>query len=365
MGPRPDPERGFALMLVLLLSLILLPFAASFTNQVQYEAKTALNVSEQLVIENAIDGQFEIMLARLRFDTEQSEVDSYDDVWNDPDLLARKEEDVDVALTTHVWDEQGKLNIRLLGEGAPERRQLMRRRLERLLVRYRRDTPLELSAGDAESWAEAIAEYMSGGAARANIPSPRMIDERPILVLEELKFLPKIRDNDIDFLLHDQLEDDEVVPGLHRFITIYGDGKLNLNTTSLEVLEAVFGENPELGERIIQRREDPPEGEDDVVVDDEADAPGNPYTDVNQVNEVEGVTQKVLEENGVDLGTDFDVRSSFFSMRIVGETQSTRRDELYVVERVAGASPEEPIQGFRFLLRQERTDPLQEIAEEE
>ena len=72
-----------------------------------------------------------------------------------------------------------------------------------------------------------------------------------------------------------------------------------------------------------------------------------------------------LQKNQVDPGLDFDVKSNVFSLRISGETDVTGRDELFVVERVPGAKKEDPMEGFRLLLRQERIDPLEEAPAEE
>ena len=113
---------------------------------------------------------------------------------------------------------------------------------------------------------------------------------------------------------------------------------------------------------IVEHRESPPaEEEGDVTYAGEEGETGNPFTDVMQVTQVEGVTPQVLQANGVDAALDFDVASNVFSFRIVGETDTTRRDELFAVERVPGSSEEEPLEGFRLLLRQERTDILENL----
>jgi hypothetical protein len=276
-----------------------------------------------------------------------------------------------VGLTTKVFDEQAKLNLRLLGEGAPERRALVKERLKRLLLEFRKDTDLALTDSEADTWATQIAEYVAGGPVRANIPTPSLADGRKILVLDELNLLPEVRGARFAALLADRREGDEVAPGLHRYLTVYGTGKVNLNTVEEPVLRAFFPQDPELADRIIERRENPPEEGEGDAGDDAADgagddaATGNPYNDVLQINEVEGVDAPTLQKNQVDPGVDFDVKSHVFSFRITGETDVTGRDELFVVERVPGAKKEDPLEGFRLLLRQERTDPLEEAAEEE
>lgn len=369
MRPLASPsERGFALLLVLLLSLVLLPFAVEFSMQVRLETQTAINVTDQLKIENAIDGQYEIMLAHLRYDILDNDIDSWDDVWNDDQLVSRTEEDVNVALTTHVFDEQAKFNLRTLVEGPKERQMLQRKRLQALLIEYRRDTPFELSSGEAEAWARAIVEWVSRGAVRTNVPTPHMEDGRTILVLEELLLLPEVQGEHFDKILYDQREGERTAPGLHRYVTVYGTGKVNLNTCDEALLRAYFPQNPDAAERIIDHRESPPDEEEGstttttTTADDETQ--GSPFTDVTQLLQIDGITPELLQQNGVDPTLDFDVLSNFFSFRIVGETDTSRRDELFVVERVPGSSEEEPLEGFRLHLRQERTDVLENITQE-
>jgi type II secretory pathway component PulK len=360
---RRDGERGIALLLVLLLSLILVPFASEFALQVNLEATTAVNVADELKIENAIDGQYEIMLAQFRYDAEQNDTDIADDEWNNEQVRNRNDEDTRVAITTWVWDEHSKFNLLSLGDENLDRRKLAKERFVRLLKEYRRDTDDELSTGDAEEWANMVSEWVLKGTIRANMPKPDMADKkRTILILDELDFLPEVADHRFSFLLADHKTEHGVSAGLHRYVTIYGDGKVNLNTADETLLRAYFPQNTELAERIIERRESSSEDESQPSFSSpDEESPQNPYTAVEQINEVEGVDAPTLKKNRVDPNLDFTVASNFFSMRIIGETQTTRRDELFVIERVPAQGEDEGLEGFRLLLRQERTDILEDV----
>ena len=139
-----------------------------------------------------------------------------------------------------------------------------------------------------------------------------------------------------------------------------------MNPATEEVLESYFEVSPDLARRIIERRDSPPTEEDgSSTTGSDAEATSNPFTDVAQLTQIEGIDPQTLQENKVDPALDFEVVSNFFSFRIIGESESTRRDELFVVERVPGAAEGEPIEGFRLLLRQERTDPLEQSDEDE
>jgi type II secretory pathway component PulK len=352
-------ERGIALLIVMLMAAVLIPFASEFAFQIDVESRTALNVKEQLAIDNAIEGQYQILVTRIEHDAIGNESDSYNDAWNEADLLDRSESAIDVRLVTKVWDEQGKLPLRKLAEGTTEEQAIWKARLIELLKRFRRDTRFD-AAGVAEELADEVTRFMRGDN-RGQVPKPNTINNSPVLTLDDLHFsseqFARLR------LLEDVREEGEVGLGLHRFVTIYGTGRVNLNTAEQVLLESIFAQDPTLAERIIERRDG---AADDAEADaDTGESAGNPFTDVNQVNEIEGVSQQTLRANGVVLARDFDVRSNFFSLRIAGTATNTRREELFVIERVPGSDPNGPVEGVRHLLCQERTDRLEEGEGEE
>ena len=153
-----------------------------------------------------------------------------------------------MALATKVFDEQGKLNVRMLGEGTPERRALWKERLKRLLLEVWKDTDFALTESEADTWANQVTEYAAGGPIRATIPTPSTADNRKILLLDELDFLPEVRGTKFGALLADRREGEEVGLGLHRYLTVHGTGKVNLNTVELPLLRAFFPQNPELAD---------------------------------------------------------------------------------------------------------------------
>ena len=101
-----------------------------------------------------------------------------------------------------------------------------------------------------------------------------------------------------------------------------------------------------------------------TTADSTSEGSGNPFKDVGELTDgsVEGLTQDVLLRNGIDTASELDVKSDHFSIRINGATERTQRDELYVVER---AKKTDGTYGFRFLLHQERTDPLLDAKDDE
>lgn len=62
-------------------------------------------------------------------------------------------------------------------------------------------------------------------------------------------------------LLYDQQVKDVTAPGLHRYLTVYGPGKINLNTAPLVVLKAEFANvsDRDYAQKIIDRRREAPD----------------------------------------------------------------------------------------------------------
>jgi len=361
-------QGGIALLVVMLLGAIIIPFAAEFAYQISIESIMASNVTDQLAIDNAIESQYQIVLARLEYDGPGNETDTYDDPWNDDQILQRSDEDSGVNMATAIFDEQGKLNVNMLVEASADRRAVWKARFVDLIKRFRRDTKFD-AASYADEVAEAIARWVTGQTSRGAIPKPKTQDDRAMLVLEELNFASDLFQK--HHLLTDIREGENVAPGLQRYITVYGTGKVNLNTADKIVIQAIFNADEDIADRIIERREGG--GEEDTSTDaatstaDEqgGGASGNPFTDPNQVMEVEGVNQGLLLRNKVVPAEDFTVKSQFFSVRIAAQRESSRREELFVVQRVPGTDPNGEIEGFRHLLCQERTDPLETLPDED
>lgn len=351
-------------MVVMMLGAIIIPFAAEFAYQISIESITANNVTDQLAIDNSIESQYQIVLARLQFDGTGNETDTYDDAWNDDDLLQRTDEDSGVNLSTFIRDEQGKFNIHMLAEASADRKAVWKARFVALVKNFRRDTKFDASSY-ADDVAEAMSRWVNGQTSRGSIPKPKTQDERAMLVLEELHFVSDLFEK--HNLLEDIREGDNVAAGLHRYVTVYGTGKVNLNTADKVILQAMFNADEDIADRIIERREGGGEDEDTSTSSSDEDeaGSGNPFSDPNQIMEVEGVNQGLLLRNKVVPAEDFDVRSHFFGIRIAAQREQSRREELFVVQRVPGNDPNGEIEGFRHLLCQERTDPLETIEEEE
>src|SRR5207245_1081969 len=96
-------ERGFALLLVMMLSAIMIVVVLELAFQSEFELRAAQNVADMGTIEYSIDGQLEVALGVLRYDKRQNDIDSEYDEWNGTHLASRR--DGDVGLATKVLDQ--------------------------------------------------------------------------------------------------------------------------------------------------------------------------------------------------------------------------------------------------------------------
>lgn len=371
-------ERGFALMLVLMITMI----AAIVVNELVYQANlellAATNVSDLGSIEYAIDGQFEVAQAQLRYDKRQNDLDSEYDAWNSQEFRTRR--DGDVGLTTRIFDEQGKFNVMRLVTGTDALKLRARETLVRLLDLFRDGISEDKMKGgdidvsDAEEITDRIIKHLKRDGATGQVPKPKTLPADVPLLLDELLFVDAKDNHLLGVLMNDVEIKGKVAPGLHRYLTSYGTGKINLNTAPLVVLKSLFPmiSDRDFAQAIIDRRRSQGEGTGTGTgtgagmsitgpgsSSNQNTASGNPFTDVNQLTDgsVANLTTEVLQRNGIDVAAEFDVKSDFFGIRIQGSTERTQRDELYVIERVK-------TDGFRYLLHQERTDPLLEVDDD-
>lgn len=388
-------ERGFALLLVLMMTSISIIVVSELAYQNSLELLSASNVSDQGLIEYAIDGQFELALAHLVYDKKQNDIDSEGDDWNATTI--RERTDGDVALKQRIFDEGGKFNVMRLISGNEQQQARAKEVFIRLLDGFRKDVSAEKTKGgdldvsDAEEITDRIIRHLKREGATGQVPKPKTNPANVPLLLDELLFCDSAKSTQImDILLSDrEVGEDKIAPGLWRYVTCYGSGKINVNTAPLAVLEALFSQSGDTSyaQGIIDRRRSA--ASDTAATgtgtsgmsgtsgtsgtsatsgtsgtSGSSEGSGNPFKDVGELTDgsVQGLTQDVLLRNGIDVASELDVKSDHFSIRIRGSTERTQRDELYVVER---AKKTDGSYGFRFLLHQERSDALLDVKDDE
>ena len=262
--PGRGRERGFALLLVLLLMGIAIVVVNELCYQSDLEFLAASNVSDLGKIEYAIDGQLEVALGNLRYDKRQNDVDSESDAWNGQEFRSRR--DGDVALSTRVFDEQGKFNLMRLIEGNDAQKVRAKEIFVRILDLFRDGISEDKRKGgdidqsDAEDIADRIIQHLKRDGGSGQVPKPKTTPPDTPLLLDQLLFVDTKDNRLMSVLLNDMPVKGAVAPGLHRYVTVYGTKKINLNTAPLAVLKALFSvaTDRDYAQGIIDRRRSAP-----------------------------------------------------------------------------------------------------------
>ncbi len=255
--PRQD-EAGFALILVVIFSVLLFTIVINLITTAQMASSTGRNDALMVSMENHLALTLVEIEQLLKDDLEgaagegaegapggaganplgggageggaggegESEPpsDSSQDAWFEPTGYS------DGDLTTYVWveDENRKFNILSLGSPDEEFAEESKDRLERLIAGLRENTAFEISRSDATSIVTSIQEWLDGlNRDEDNRPAPKLKSEDPNdtqktipLHLDELLLQRGVT----DWIFYDQILEGppiEVLPGLESVLTIY------------------------------------------------------------------------------------------------------------------------------------------------
>lgn len=379
-GRSPEAERGVALILV----LVVLPLVAILMVQLEFETNIgdllARNALANQQFKQAILARIRQMRLRLVRDLKNDEksaqeggaYDHYGDAWG-PDSEGGEtatrvqkgdpERGDEIVLYTEVVDEQSKFNLNLLLHKEPQRRERAFEVLLNLLNFFRDarfddlgENEYDLDELEAKQVAEAIRKFLVGEqrderVRKAELPDPAQDMRQGIFTVRDLVFSHPLF---LEKRLLERFTDvasGQTLPSLEEFVTVYGDGKINLNTALIQTLRAMFkeeagqrdaannllhgrggflntDEDQELRTEAQQEREEAEE--DGRELDEESESV---YRSLNDVQKVEGLDDAMLRRNDVDLGRDFTVRSNFYGVVVTARRGNFLRQHRVVFER--------------------------------
>ena len=231
----PRRRRGFALLVVLMVTVLLEILVADLALYSWLSLKSARNFSRDLQNVAAVDGVLRAAAEVLASD-ELSPKELRALLQGGLQGLALGEAVVTVAFE----DEGGKLNLNLLAEPNPVLAEMARAELLALFDALGLDSSL----------AQRIAEFVRGG----EFSPDEAATEEPqgISLLEELRLVEGVTD---ELLFGSTGADAQEAPVLSRYVSCWGRGQVNVNTAPPEVLHAVLDEvHPGLTDRILQSR---------------------------------------------------------------------------------------------------------------
>jgi general secretion pathway protein K len=239
-------ERGFALVITLIISALLVALATEFIHEVYVE--TTLNRSfadaqqASLLADSGVTGGTRLLQTLLA----GQEYSSLLDQWARPLELP----DEKGTLSVKIAEEDGKINLNSLvfPNGTLTNSQPM---LLRLFTSLKVPTDLCDAVID---WTDNNDSPRPGGAETSyykSLQNPYEAKNAALETLDELRLIKGF--------------DEKTVEKVAPFVTIYGDaaagissGKVNINTAPLEVLAALEGMNIDLARRVLEYRKTTP-----------------------------------------------------------------------------------------------------------
>lgn len=364
---RFDSQRGVALMMALIAVFLLV----IITVEIQFSIRTEQYITKNIEVDTSLDlactAGLEVAMARLREDRQQTEIDSEYDNWSklivhqdlrEDDVagsefmyLARHaDEEVatrdPIQIYIDIFDEAAKFNIYLLLVENPEQLRRRKEQFANVVDLFRHDLRGDLSFNDGLELAEQLIPFL-----RRTVEQP--IDNLPVAPtkgvgtitdISELLYTKLVTPE----ILYDQidLENNRIIPGLIRYLTVWSDMQININTADAAGLSGLFtADNAGLADRIIRYRTDVEsererntiEREDSAVSkkkrktdQPEGPAGGAPFEQVNDLKDkVEGISQDIYNQ----ISTFATVQSSVFSIYVTAKRGIMRRTRMWVIRR--------------------------------
>ena len=387
-------EEGSALVLALIAAFLLLIISAEVAHTTRVESFITKNVEIDAKLEAACRSGLERATAILREDRQTTEIDSLNDNWArlyvDNELLEsefgdneflyddEEEEPLPITLYIEIFDESAKFNIYYLRTQDPVERRKRREKFTNLIDRFRADYEFDLSSSDGQAIGDQILEFLNRDEERPynNVPTPQTKSPGSLNDLAELLYVADITPE----ILWDQVDEEGevLIPGLFRFLTIWSDMQININTAPLATLSALFEPKYEyLAERILDFREkadeerEEEEGRvsnsgtfDENAQDEEVDPTGGaPFSQISDLRQkVEDIGQEVYN----DAQTQLTVQSQVFSVFVTAEQGRAHRTKMWVLRRSEKGFQivlERPVD-FAYYIPRERLDQGNEEAEE-
>lgn len=282
-------ERGSVLVLALLVIATLTGLAVAFSGTARTEVNLAAFSRDGLRAEALARAGVEAALQRIAAD-EDLEKDHLEEDWSrfDPAALPL-ELPPEARLTGRVLDEAGKLNLNRLRDESGGIEEAWSERVERLFDLLGLDRVARESLFD---WLDADDVKRLDGAETffyAERDAPHPCANNLLLSPGQVRL--------VQGLGADEGWGEERPSSLLELVTVYSDGKINVNTAPVEVLESLDGElDRSLAEAVADRRAD------------------MPFQAVEEVREVPGMEEAVFGRIQ-DLLT---VKSSVFDLRFEG-----------------------------------------------
>ena len=237
MNRRLKENRGFALLLTILVISLIVPFTLQFNASMRSELYGAANLKDGTQLDQIARSGFQIVLAALYEDSQETEYDTLHESWADPLALASSSLFEDGRFEVRVKDHSGRINVNKLVDDSGKVSQKQRDLLERFLSAEEFELERE-EVGDIldaiTDWLDPDNEVTKFGAEDSYyqaLETPYACKNGPMDFLDELLLVKGITPE----LYYGA----EGKPAISNYLTTYGQGLININTAEPLVLRAL------------------------------------------------------------------------------------------------------------------------------
>lgn len=297
-----NSQKGFALLLSLLVLLLLVVIVLEADFQTRADLRAAGNFRDDLkalyLARSAVTAGEAILKEDLRL---SPKYDGLDELWAFP---VPEYPLGDGTLSGSITDESGKINVNFLiannDKPVEWRKNQLRLLFESLQIN---PDPAAQIVDSIVDWLDKNGEPERFGAEEGfyrGVTPPYSPKNGPLDTLEELHMVKGITD--------------EVYKKIAPYLTIYGDGKININTADQLVLQSLI------------------EGIDETMVRKAID--GRPYDNSTKTKFTENLSIEIKNKmTTVGLIPSLETKSNVFSILAEGRIQDTRKIVRAVVKR--------------------------------
>ncbi|MBW1707713.1 MAG: type II secretion system minor pseudopilin GspK [Deltaproteobacteria bacterium] len=308
-------ERGFALILTILIISLIVALTLQFNTTMRSDLQSAATLKDGVSLTSVARSGFAFASAVLLEDASETAFDSLNEAWADPELLSSSFSSLfdDVSLDLRIVDHLGRININRLidenGEFDAEQKNLMTRLLS--LEQFSLDSEEVSNIIDAiKDWIDTDDEVTRFGAENAYygaLEQPYSCKNGDLDFPEELLFVRGITSE----LFYGTREKS----GISRYLTTYGQGKININTADPIVLGCLSDQiDQEMVDNMVEYRTDEK----------------NDLEDVKWYNKVPGMSDITIDPGLVTTSsTNFEIKSE-------GVKEAMRKRITAMIERKDG-----------------------------
>ena len=245
-------DRGFALILTILIISLIVVLTLEFNSNMRTHLHSAANLRDGIRLANIAKSGLEYAVAVLFEDAQETDFDTLNEIWADPKALSSNSSSMfeEGRFKIGIFDHSGKIQINQLVDSSEQKA---------LFSRFLSQEEFDLDTEDVDNLIDAITDWIDSddevtgfGAENTyyqSLPEPYSCKNGPLDFLEDLLLVRGISRE-----LYYGKDEKE---GISKYLTVYGDGKININTADTEVLMSLSDEiDREMAENMIAYRND-------------------------------------------------------------------------------------------------------------